>query len=84
MIIWGICIGRTISGSVETSVLRLRRRKLHCDGVDLCCHMLIFLFLVSNLILVYNLIVASRSYVEKLAHVVQSSLFKHCTVLALK
>ena len=40
--------------------------------------------LVSNLILNYSLIVALRSYVDKLAPVAQSSVFKHQTLFALK
>ena len=45
---------------------------------------LILWLLVSNLILVYRLIVASRSYVEKLAPVAQYLVLKCWTVLALK
>ena len=45
--------------------------------------LLILLLLVSNLILVYRFIVASRSYVDKLALLDQSSVFKLLTVLAL-
>ena len=40
--------------------------------------------IVSKLILVYNLIVDSGRYVDKLAPVAQSSVFKRRTVLALK
>ena len=42
------------------------------------------LLLVSNLILVCSLIVAARSYVQKLAPVAQSFMFKRRTVLAFK
>ena len=45
---------------------------------------LILSFLVSNLILNYTSIVASRSYVDKLSPVSQSSVFKRRTVIALK
>ena len=44
---------------------------------------LILSLLASNLILLYILIVAQRSYVEKLALVAQSSVFKRRTALAL-
>ena len=33
---WGTCVGLTISGSIEMSVLLLRRQKLRDDGDDLC------------------------------------------------
>ena len=46
--------------------------------------MLILTLLVSNLILVYNLIIFSRNYVEKLAPVAQSSVFKCWTLISLK
>ena len=46
--------------------------------------LLILLLLVSNLIIVYSLIVDSRSYVEKLAPMAQSSMFKRRTFLAFK
>ena len=46
--------------------------------------MLILSLLVSNLIIVYILIVASSCYVEKLAPVDQSYVFKCWTVIALK
>ena len=45
---------------------------------------LIFPFIVSNLILVYRWIVVSCRYAKKLATMAQSSVFKRRTVLALK
>ena len=45
---------------------------------------LMFPLLLSNLIPVYSLIVASSIYVDKLAPMYQSSMFKHQTLLALK
>ena len=45
---------------------------------------LILSLLVSNLILVYILVVDSPSYVDKLAHVSQSSVLKRRNVLSFK
>ena len=50
----------------------------------ICIGVLIFPLLVYTSILVYILVVASHIYVDKLAPVAQSSVFKHRTVLALK
>ena len=46
--------------------------------------LLLLTLLVSNLIPFYSLIVASRSYVDKLVPATQSSMFKRRTVPALK
>ena len=36
---WGTCVGLTISGSFETSVLQLRRQNICGEGGDLCCEL---------------------------------------------
>ena len=51
---------------------------------DRLLSVLILLLIVSNLILVYSLIVASCSYVDRLSPVAQSSMFKRRAVISFK